>query len=141
VVARRVRDVGGLQEPSYALSSFSILPARRPASIASSAVQTPLAWPGHFAGSCTGGVLAEPLPHTCVGTIGEHRRTKTRLPMITVNPYVEVKARVLRDQLDRCRRVLPTLTDEQDAGFLRGVIERTEEELRKVEKAKPGLSS
>ena len=61
--------------------------------------------------------------------------------MITVKPYVEVKARVLRDQLDRCRRVLPTLTDEEDAGFLRGVIERTEAELREVEKAKPGLSS
>jgi len=61
--------------------------------------------------------------------------------MITVNPYVEVKARVLREQLDRYRRVLPMLTDQEDAEFLRGVIERTEEELRDVENAEPGLSS
>jgi hypothetical protein len=60
--------------------------------------------------------------------------------MITMTPYAEVKARLLRDQLDRYQRALPMLTDEEVAGFLRGVIERTEEELQRVEDSMPRTS-
>jgi hypothetical protein len=51
--------------------------------------------------------------------------------MITVTPYVEVKARVLRE-LEGYRRLL-AMTDDQDARTLRGIIRRTEEDLRGTE--------
>jgi hypothetical protein len=57
--------------------------------------------------------------------------------MITITPYVEVKARVLRDQLNSYRHMLPMLSDEEDARVLRDVIERTEEDLRRVKHARP----
>jgi hypothetical protein len=57
--------------------------------------------------------------------------------MSTITPYVEVKARVLRDQLNSYRHMLPMLSDEEDARTLRDVIERTEEDLRRVEDTRP----
>jgi hypothetical protein len=61
--------------------------------------------------------------------------------MITVTPYVEVSTRLLRDQLDSFRHMLPMLTDEEGAGILRGIIERTEEQLRRLEGTKRRASS
>jgi hypothetical protein len=56
--------------------------------------------------------------------------------MITITPYVEVKARLLRDQLDSYRHMLPMMSDEEDAEILQGIIEKTEEELHRVEDAR-----
>src|SRR6266404_2881416 len=53
------------------------------------------------------------------------------LPMIMVTPYVEVKARLFRE-LEGYRRLL-AMTDDQDARTLRGIIRRTEEDLRRTE--------
>jgi len=60
--------------------------------------------------------------------------------MITSNLYVEIRARLLREQLDSYRHVLPMVSDEEDAGLLQGLIERTEEELRNVEESRPRMS-
>jgi hypothetical protein len=57
--------------------------------------------------------------------------------MITITPYVEVKARVLRDQLNSYQHMLPMLSDQEDARVMRDLIERTEEELRRVKHARP----
>jgi hypothetical protein len=51
--------------------------------------------------------------------------------MIMVTPYVEVKARLFRE-LEGYRRLL-AMTDDQDARTLRGIIRRTEEDLRRTE--------
>jgi hypothetical protein len=57
--------------------------------------------------------------------------------MITITPYAEVKARLLRDQLNSYRHMLPMLCDEEDARVVRDIIERTEEELRRVKHTRP----